>query len=563
MKQKNCLECGNSFSVTDEDLEFYKKMEAQEPLLCPVDRSRRRLMFRNLRKLYKIKCAGSGEMTFSNYGADTPFPVYSADYWWSDKWDGRQLAQDYDLGRPFMEQFIELYNKAPKISRPVLNVEDCDFCSGIGNSKHCYLAFNVDYCEDCYYLTDARKSKSCVDCLGIVGCELCFQSIRCENCYDLSYSLRCENCRESMFLSDCHNCTNCIGCCNLRNATYQIFNKPVSKDEFEAKKKELQDYNNLAKFQQEFYAFSLNYPKKYYYGTSNEDFSGDDIRQAKNSYNCFYADNIQDCKYSIFLFDAKNCQDIDVYGDQSEWLFNCTATGDHCSHNICCMHCWSGSTRNAYGDHIVGCQDTVGCCSLKKAQYCILNKQYSSGDYADLRKKIEEQIRSEGKWGEFFSGKISAHAYNHTFAHEYYPLTQNEIADRGYRYFPPDDNIPKVEKIIDDANTLPTNIDDTTVDILKWAIKCQESGRPFMIQPGELAFYMEKKIPISRLHPDVRHEIRMKQRNPYMLFNRQCDCSESNHDHNDTRCPNNFSSSFSLEKKEKVCCEGCYRKSVI
>jgi hypothetical protein len=48
--------------------------------------------------------------------------------------------------------------------------------------------------------------------------------------------------------------------------------------------------------------------------------------------------------------------------------------------------------------------------------------------------------------------------------------------------------------------------------IVTKVIRCKESGRPFTIQKLELAFYRKLGLPIPQLHPDIRHEARMKQR---------------------------------------------------
>ncbi|MDR2189802.1 MAG: hypothetical protein LBP53_01010 [Candidatus Peribacteria bacterium] len=48
--------------------------------------------------------------------------------------------------------------------------------------------------------------------------------------------------------------------------------------------------------------------------------------------------------------------------------------------------------------------------------------------------------------------------------------------------------------------------------VLKKVIICKESQRPFIIQKLELDFYRKMRLPLPKLHPDVRHEARMKQR---------------------------------------------------
>ncbi|MBU0648265.1 hypothetical protein KJ855_03750, partial [Patescibacteria group bacterium] len=96
-----CVECGENFEITEDGREFYAKMGVQEPRLCPVDRSRRRLAFRHGRKLYKRKCDLTGEPIVSQFDANVSFPVYRASEWHSDKWEAMDYRVDFDFDKGF------------------------------------------------------------------------------------------------------------------------------------------------------------------------------------------------------------------------------------------------------------------------------------------------------------------------------------------------------------------------------------------------------------------------------------------------------------------------------
>jgi len=98
--QKKCKKCTQNFEITNQDLEFYKKIspkfdwkvyEISAPTLCPDCRQQRRLSFRNERNLYRRKCDATGKSIISIYSPDKEYKVYNSDFWWSDKWD----AMDY------------------------------------------------------------------------------------------------------------------------------------------------------------------------------------------------------------------------------------------------------------------------------------------------------------------------------------------------------------------------------------------------------------------------------------------------------------------------------------
>ena len=77
--------------MTDKDLEFYdkvspvfagKKYSIPSPSLCPDERERRRLVWRNEIKLYERKCDLSGKDILSIYNLEVPFLIYEPSSWW-------------------------------------------------------------------------------------------------------------------------------------------------------------------------------------------------------------------------------------------------------------------------------------------------------------------------------------------------------------------------------------------------------------------------------------------------------------------------------------------------
>jgi len=93
---KTCAISGAEFPIYQSDLDFYDKISPTfngvkyaipTPSLCPEERQRRRLMFRNERKLYKRKCDASGKDIISIYSPDSPYKVYEQNFRWSDAWE--------------------------------------------------------------------------------------------------------------------------------------------------------------------------------------------------------------------------------------------------------------------------------------------------------------------------------------------------------------------------------------------------------------------------------------------------------------------------------------------
>ena len=55
-EKRNCQNCKIEFPIESEDFLFYEKMEVPAPTWCPDCRMARRLLWRNLRSLYKRDC---------------------------------------------------------------------------------------------------------------------------------------------------------------------------------------------------------------------------------------------------------------------------------------------------------------------------------------------------------------------------------------------------------------------------------------------------------------------------------------------------------------------------
>jgi hypothetical protein len=125
--------------------------------------------------------------------------------------------------------------------------------------------------------------------------------------------------------------------------------------------------------------------------------------------------------------------------------------------------------------------------------------------------------------------QYSPYGYNETVGMDYTPLTHDEIRKRGWQFI---DREPTVA----DAGYIPKNIseyDESLVwferaqrnidELLAAQIVCQESRRPFRLQKRELAFYIENSFPIPTLHPQIRHNHRIKEyRAGSILYERKC-----------------------------------------
>lgn len=580
MTNKNCTRCQKEFAVYDDDLELYKKIsptfgdktfEIPTPTLCPDCRLRRILSWRNERNLYKRKCQLCDKDIVSIYSPDKPFTIYCQSCYWSDKNDPKSFGKEYDFTRPFLDQFKELQLKVPRIALLSKNSENSEYTNHAGDNKNCYLSFICFSSENVYY---SRKTFNGVD---IVDSYLsfdhsqniysCFMSFNVTNSSHLINCSTVDNCH---YCVDLKNCQNCFMSNNLRGKTYYFRNEPLQKDEYGKRIKQEMDGNIKSQNNLETEFEKLRENNAIYKNLTiqeSENCTGDYIRQCKDVFSSFDITGAENLRYCMEIDRGGNgtpCRDcIDCFGMGGSELNFEVHSQAYGYHNIVSNFSYD-MRESLYVDNCNNCDHSFGCIGLKNASYCIFNKQYSEAEYEKLASKIINELIDQGLWGEFFSTRLSPFGYNETLANYYFPLSKDESAKIGAKwqendfssdfsgeYYEPYENI-------DEYIGSQVNCDN----LLAGVIKCEVSGKPFKITPGELSFYLKNRIPIPRKHYEVRFKEKYDLINPSKLYQRQCLCEEAGHDHVG-RCTVKFDTTYAPDRPEKIYCESCYQKSVI
>ncbi|PID34831.1 MAG: hypothetical protein CR971_01235, partial [candidate division SR1 bacterium] len=205
---KNCTVCATEFTITDKDLEFYKKVspsfngekiEIPTPTQCPKCRERRRLSFRNERKLYKRKCDFSGKEIISIYSPDKPHKVYDQKNWRSDQRDALEYGRDFDFSKTFSEQFNALFIEVPQSAFLNLRNENSEYNNFISDCKNCYYCYDIIDTEDTLYSTRIKKIQDCVDNFDIVQSNNSYQCIVGDNLRKCYFTYHCQDCNDSQF----------------------------------------------------------------------------------------------------------------------------------------------------------------------------------------------------------------------------------------------------------------------------------------------------------------------------------------------------------------------------
>ncbi|OGI91368.1 hypothetical protein A3A09_01870 [Candidatus Nomurabacteria bacterium RIFCSPLOWO2_01_FULL_42_20] len=550
-----CQNCKTSFVIEIDDFSFYEKMNVPAPVLCPNCRFKRRAIWRNETTLYTgRKCAKCGKSIVSMYNPKSPYTVYCHECYNSDSWDPRDYAMDYNESKPFFEQFGELIKKVPKMTTYITtglgpNVNS-DYTNTAGGNKNCYMVFNSGLNENVLYSRGVTSCRDSLDMYFTTEIELGYELVNTHKASKIIWSKNNPACLDCAFLLNCSGCTNCFGCVNLRNKSYHFFNQPLSKEEYQDKvNKIMGSYREMEKFRKEFEDFSLQFPRRENNNLKTVNCVGDYITEGKNLFNCFEVAEAEDCKNMFSAKKIKDSYDVIGHGYYSELLLECNGTG--ISSRVI------GSSNVENGNNLEYCYFLMpnnkycfGCNSLRNAEYCILNKQYTKESFDKLRTKIISELKEKNLYGLFMPPELSPFAYNETVAQDNMPLSKEEALKQGWRW---EDNLQKTEgKETLKPEQIPDHIKDVQDGITKEILVCISCNRNYKIVPDELLFYRKMNLPLPRKCFSCRHTDRIRRRGPMKFWTRHC-----------AKCNKIITTTFAPDRPEIVYCEKCYQSEVV
>ncbi len=584
-----CQNCYSNFEIEPEDFQFYEKIEVPPPTWCPECRIIRRMSWREERTLYKATCELCEKKIISIHAPDGPFIIYCRDCWKSDKWDPRDYGQDYDFNKPFFLQYRELMERTPRPALTGSNMKNSQFSHACESVKNCYLCSWSYFAEDSAYSDSLLLSKNCFDCFVIDNSDQVYESLHSNRLYKINFGYFSDDCLSSNFILDCLGCSDCFGCINQRKQKYRLWNKQLTKTEFQDQIKywDLGSFTRLEEAKKKFKELYLQTPRRYARIINSENVTGDIMRDTKNCQSCFTTlDGVQNCKYVYFGgLNLKDSYDVTVGGATSELMYE--TYGVTSSNRVMLSAGGANSHDTIYCDWAENSSYLFGCTSLKNKQFCILNKQFTKDEFNTLVPKIKEHmnqmpyIDKKGriyKYGEFFPSELSAFAYNESQAFTWAPKTESEAMETGLPW-------RKAQTINHEINIqaeeLPDHIREIDESVLQKNIGCRHQGKcnekctiAFRITPEELNFYQKNNLALPRLCPNCRYRERLNWRNNFKIWERSCACAGpksqndqyqnlSKHFHNQNPCDNKFSTTFSPQNPEIIYCKNCYQQEFI
>lgn len=558
---RKCQNCKKDFTIEPEDFNYYEKIKVPPPTWCPECRMVRRFAARNPWSLFWRNCDKCGVKTMSCIPPEAELTVYCPKCWWADDWDGTEYAMEYDSTRPFFEQLQELKNKTPHAALETQHttMKNSDYTNAISWSKNCYMVFWADYCEDVYYSSLLNNLKYSIDCLRGFYSELCYQSTGFTRNYNTHYSLECTDCVDVWFSRNCYGCTNVIGCVNLRNASYCIFNQKYTKEEYDEKVKEmrLDTRKGIESIKKKASDFWLAKPYREFEGNSlNLNATGNYVYRTKNSKEMYIVGGAENCKWvqMITVRPVGECYDYSGWGNNASLIYESVNVGENVNNVKFSVYCFPDCVNLEYCDFNIAGKNNFGCVNLKRKAYCILNKQYSEEEYEKLKAQIVEDMKRNPyvdklgrkfSYGEFFPLEMCRFAYNKSSSILFFPKTKEEAEKEGYSWY---DTEPQLPQSTIKGEDLPQTILETRDDVLEEIAECSSCSRSYKFTKGELDLMRKLGIPLPDNCPKCREKARFDLLAKPGMHHRNC-----------MKCEKPIYTPYAPEDPRIVYCVACYQ----
>jgi hypothetical protein len=553
-EKKVCQNCKSDFIIENNDLLFSEKMKVPVPSVCPDCRFKMRAMWRNETTLYTgQKCGLCDKNIISRYNPSRGYTVYCWRCFYSENWDPKDFALDYDESKSFMDQLKIFLSKTPKInvhtSESTGAVINSEYGNSYGAAKNSYFIFNTDHIEDTLYARGCKYIKESSDLYFCHESDRCYQGINLIKSNGISFGQNISNCVDCLFVTNCSGLINCFGCFNLRNKSNCWFNEQLSHEEYIKRLNEVTgSYSKIEEQKEKFNEFVLKFPHRENNNLKTIGSIGDYLFNCKNVQDSFEVFNSEDSKYLFSCKDVKNSMDVLGWGVNSSNLLNTVSVG--LSSNIIGSFGSENCQNVLYSSFLKNCQECLACDTITNSKYCIFNKQYLKEEYERLKSIAIRELEDKGLHGLMIDPELSFYSYNETLAQDFFPLTKEEAIEQGYRW---EDNIQMTKgRETIQPEKIPDHIKDVSDFIASEILKCISCERNYKIIEQELLFYRKINLPIPRQCFYCRHQDRIKRRGPYKFWDRKCD-----------HCGKDIKTNYSPDRKEIIYCEKCYQNEVV
>lgn len=206
----------------------------------------------------------------------------------------------------------------------------------------------------------------------------------------------------------------------LQNQAYRILNEPVSKEEYEERRRAMLRMYSREELWKMLDDLRRKNPQRPTFQKNCENCIGSDLRNCKNVIESFSIKNGEDVIYGgTNCNQIKDAMDVDnIAATPSQELYQ--GIGITGSYEIMCSNIVWFSNNLAYCELTFNSHDCLGCIGRNHAEYEVLNVKYSKEEYFKKFEEIKKELSSQGMWGKMWIP--TTYPYEDTIASVYYPL---------------------------------------------------------------------------------------------------------------------------------------------
>jgi len=418
--------------------------------------------------------------------------------------DFSEINLVYSSDRTFFEMFRELQLGIPvNATRNTKEPENSIASTSLGDTNSFFVAGCRS--KDCLYCMDCLDAENSVDSSAGNNLSECFSishSSRLSRCQFIFESFDCMNCG---FLFDCRNCEFCFGATNKRNKKYLLFNKQLTKENWEAEmaKINLGSYQQLEETKKKFIDLIENeaiWPNSF--GDQTQNCTGDYLNKCSNCVMSFYGNNAHDNYYCYGIYDASGNAFSTVIPGDNNYQTGVGSGSSNCKFSISTMRC----DDLEYSLNCYDCEHCFGCVGLRHKKCHIFNQPYSEEEYWQKVDELKCKMLERGEYGRPIPMNFSFSYFPESGPVIYFGAEISDWEKLGMKKFEASAEGAYGEsrmagKEIVSVDQLPDDIKDLNPDEwLSRPIADPVTGRPYSLLKPEIEFYKKYNLAAPRKH---------------------------------------------------------------
>jgi len=542
-----CAETGESFEITERDIEMLKLLRVPPPKTTWWASNRRKRAFIGGYEFFR-RVLPDGRDVVSMFDPESSTKIMPVVEWHA--FDHSAHARDCDSNAPFFDQWKAL---SSEVTRPAIMQDtksvNSEYALYSSQAKNCYYTVTGVGLEDLTYADMCISVKNSVEVLQLTRCEWSYSSVSCTDCSRVIFSWSCERCVDVAFSFGCTDCSDCFACTNKKNKRFCFLDEQLTEEEYRKRVSEidLSDARVVDDWKMRIRPLWDQAYRKGFTIRRSEDASGDEIEDSRSVEGVTIVKS-ERAYYGVGLVGSggRDCLDFtSSVGCERCYNFARTFNAFENRMTFACDNCIDVE----YSELLSNCEHCFGCFGLKHRKFCVFNKQYEEDDYWTLVDGLKTAMLERGEYGEFFPYRLSPFAYNGSHAMSMYPMTGEAARQVGARWYDFDAEKRASATSIDG---LPYRLDDVTDDVLKERFQCPVSGRAFGFVRPELDFHRRMGLALPRVHPVVRYRELTSILLPFRLYDRNCDS-----------CGVKMKTRNGPTVTAPVLCQSCYEKVAI